>query len=175
MLNMGGPSTVCFFALRLATPPSAVSSIIPASETYNFLRNLLPGWGQYSSPVSIHSSTMDGQKTHSTDRKQRMDIGGGSPILRWTELQAEGLAALLDELHPKTAPHKSYVALRYAHPPADETARRMIEDSVKRAVAFTQYPHYSCGTTGSSLNDIYRKSRAGLFSGISWRHASSLR
>jgi hypothetical protein len=40
MLNMGGPSTVCFFALRLATPPSAVSSIIPASETYSFLRNL---------------------------------------------------------------------------------------------------------------------------------------
>jgi hypothetical protein len=40
MLNMGGPSTVCFFALRLAIPPSAVSSIIPASETYSFLRNL---------------------------------------------------------------------------------------------------------------------------------------
>jgi hypothetical protein len=41
MLNMGSPSTVCFFAL-IATPPSAVSSIIPApaSETYNFLRNI---------------------------------------------------------------------------------------------------------------------------------------
>ena len=78
------------------------------------------------------------------------------------------MATLLDELHPETAPHKSYVAFRYARPLADETARRMKEDGVRRAVAFTQYPQYSCSTTGSSLNDIYRKSRAGLFSGISW-------
>jgi hypothetical protein len=78
------------------------------------------------------------------------------------------MAALLDELHPATAPHKSYVAFRYARPLADETARRMKEDGVRRAIAFTQYPQYSCSTTGSSLNDIYRKSRAGLFSGINW-------
>jgi ferrochelatase len=97
-----------------------------------------------------------------------MDIGGGSPILRWSELQGEGMAALLDELHPSTAPHKSYVAFRYARPLAEETARRMKEDGVKRAIAFSQYPQYSCSTTGSSLNDIYRKSKAGLFSGVDW-------
>lgn len=78
------------------------------------------------------------------------------------------MAALVDELHPATAPHKSYVAFRYARPLAEETARRMKEDGVKRAIAFSQYPQYSCSTTGSSLNDIYRKSRAGLFSGIDW-------
>ena len=78
------------------------------------------------------------------------------------------MATLLDELHPATAPHKSYVAFRYARPLAEETARRMKEDGVKRAIAFTQYPQYSCSTTGSSLNDIYRKSKAGLFPGISW-------
>lgn len=78
------------------------------------------------------------------------------------------MAALLDELHPETAPHKSYVAFRYARPLADEAARRMKEDGVRRAIAFTQYPQYSCSTTGSSLNDIYRKCGAGLFSGISW-------
>jgi ferrochelatase len=78
------------------------------------------------------------------------------------------MAALLDELHPSTAPHKSYVAFRYARPLAEETARRMKEDGVKRAIAFSQYPQYSCSTTGSSLNDIFRKSRAGLFSGIDW-------
>jgi len=100
--------------------------------------------------------------------QQYVDIGGGSPILRWTELQGEGMAALLDELHPATAPHKSYVAFRYARPLADETARRMKEDGVQRAIAFSQYPQYSCSTTGSSLNDIYRKSKAGLFSGIDW-------
>ena len=29
-------------------------------------------------------------------------------------------------------------------------------DGIQRAVAFTQYPQYSCSTTGSSLNAIYR-------------------
>ena len=29
-------------------------------------------------------------------------------------------------------------------------------DGVEHAVAFTQYPQYSCSTTGSSLNNIYR-------------------
>ena len=30
-------------------------------------------------------------------------------------------------------------------------------DGVKRAVAFSQYPQYSCSTTGSSLNELYRE------------------
>ena len=29
-------------------------------------------------------------------------------------------------------------------------------DGLQHAVAFTQYPQYSCSTTGSSLNAIYR-------------------
>ena len=29
-------------------------------------------------------------------------------------------------------------------------------DGIEHAVAFTQYPQYSCSTTGSSLNAIYR-------------------
>jgi ferrochelatase len=29
-------------------------------------------------------------------------------------------------------------------------------DGIERAIAFTQYPQYSCSTTGSSLNAIYR-------------------
>jgi protoheme ferro-lyase len=78
------------------------------------------------------------------------------------------MAALLDELNPESAPHKSYVAFRYANPLTGETARQMKEDGVKRAVAFTQYPQYSCSTTGSSLNDIFRKAQAGILSDIEW-------
>lgn len=29
-------------------------------------------------------------------------------------------------------------------------------DGVERAIAFTQYPQYSCSTTGSSLNAMYK-------------------
>jgi len=78
------------------------------------------------------------------------------------------MAALLDELNPESAPHKSYIAFRYANPLADETARQMKQDGVKRAVAFTQYPQYSCSTTGSSLNDVFRKAQAGVFADIEW-------
>lgn len=73
------------------------------------------------------------------------------------------MASLLDELHPETAPHKPYVAFRYVRPLTEQTARQMKADNVKRAVAFTQYPQYSCSTTGSSLNEIFRRGRAGYF------------
>ena len=79
------------------------------------------------------------------------------------------MAKLLDELHPETAPHKAYVAFRYANPLTVETARQMKADGVKRAVAFTQYPQYSCSTTGSSLNELYRRGRSGEFgSDVRW-------
>jgi ferrochelatase len=35
----------------------------------------------------------------------------------------------------------------------------MKKDGVRRAVAFTQYPQYSCSTTGSSLNELWRLSK----------------
>lgn len=35
----------------------------------------------------------------------------------------------------------------------------MKKDGIKRAVAFTQYPQYSCSTTGSSLNELWRLSK----------------
>lgn len=32
----------------------------------------------------------------------------------------------------------------------------VFRDGIERAIAFTQYPQYSCSTTGSSLNAIYK-------------------
>lgn len=88
--------------------------------------------------------------------KQYSVIGGGSPIRKWSEHQAEETCKALDELHPSTAPHKPYVAFRYAAPLTEDTFLQMQKDGVKRAVAFTQYPQYSCSTTGSSLNELWR-------------------
>lgn len=44
------------------------------------------------------------------------DIGGGSPILKWTREQGEGMCRRLDAMSPETAPHKFYVAFRYIDP-----------------------------------------------------------
>lgn len=78
------------------------------------------------------------------------------------------MVKLLDELNPESAPHKSYVAFRYVRPMTDEVVKRMKADGVKRAVAFTQYPQYSCSTTGSSLNELFRKDQAREGGDIEW-------
>lgn len=89
--------------------------------------------------------------------EQYARIGGGSPILKWTKEQGAGMVKLLDKMSPSTAPHKFYVAFRYADPLTEETIVEMKKDGITRAVAFTQYPQYSCSTTGSSINELYRR------------------
>ena len=54
-------------------------------------------------------------------------------------------------------PYKSYIAFRYASPLTEEAVRQMLDDNVTQAIAFTQYPQYSCSTTGSSLNELHRQ------------------
>jgi protoporphyrin/coproporphyrin ferrochelatase len=147
---MGGPSTT--------------------SEVYDFLSRLfadgdLIPLGRFQSwlgPLIARRRTPTIEKAYS-------EIGGGSPIRKWSELQAEQICQRLDELSPETgsapcdnddvAPHKPYVAFRYARPLTEETYAALLNDGVSRAVAFSQYPQYSCSTTGSSLNELHRHIR----------------
>lgn len=96
-------------------------------------------------------------------------IGGGSPILRYTRAQGQGMVERLDRLSPGSAPHGFYVAFRYIQPKSEDALRAMAADGVERAVAFTQYPQFSCSTTGSSLNELWRAAdRAGLRDAFEW-------
>jgi ferrochelatase len=90
-------------------------------------------------------------------QRQYQLIGGGSPIRKWTEAQAELLVKKLDQTSPETAPHKWYIAFRYAAPLTEHTLDQVARDRPSRVVAFTQYPQYSCTTTGSSLNELLRQ------------------
>lgn len=102
-------------------------------------------------------------------RRLYANIGGGSPILRYTEAQGRGMVARLDRLSPETAPHKFYIAFRYTKPSSDDALRGMHMDGIERAVAFTQYPQFSCSTTGSSLNELWRAAaRTGLRNAFQW-------
>ncbi|KAI1435273.1 hypothetical protein GGR50DRAFT_657627 [Xylaria sp. CBS 124048] len=141
-LNMGGPSTVDEvgdFLKRLFQD----GDLIPLGRLQNYI-------GQFIS-------------TRRTPKIQQQyaEIGGGSPIRKWSEYQNAEMCKLLDRLSPETAPHKPYVAFRYANPLTEEMYNRLLEDGFGngkggRAVAFTQYPQYSCSTTGSSLNELWR-------------------
>jgi ferrochelatase len=94
-------------------------------------------------------------------QKQYAEIGGGSPIRKWSEYQAAEMCKILDKTSPESAPHKPYVAFRYANPLTEDVYKQMLADGFGggnggRAVAFTQYPQYSCSTTGSSLNELWK-------------------
>jgi ferrochelatase len=136
LLNLGGPATtddVGPFLLQLFQDREIIQ--LPAQR--------------WLGPFIARRRTPSVQKLYE-------DIGGGSPIRRWTEAQGDGLVERLDRLSPETAPHRFYIAFRYSEPSSEDALRRMQADGVKRAIAFTQYQHFSCATTGSSLNELWR-------------------
>ncbi|KAJ5908269.1 hypothetical protein N7495_000951 [Penicillium taxi] len=141
-MNMGGPSTtdqVEDFLSRLFSD----ADLIPLGRLQNYIGPLLA------------------RRRTPKIQKQYSDIGGGSPIRKWSEYQCAEMCKLLDKMSPETAPHKPYVAFRYAAPLTETMYDQLLADGFGngkggRAVAFTQYPQYSCSTTGSSLNELWK-------------------
>lgn len=135
LMNMGGPSVV--------------------SETYDFLyrlfsdKDLIP-----LGPFQQYTAKFIATRRYKTIEEHYNEIGGGSPIRRFSEAQAKAMCELLDKQHPETAPHLPYVAFRYARPLTEETLAQMLKDGVQRAVAFSQYPQYSFSTTQSSVKEL---------------------
>jgi ferrochelatase len=103
--------------------------------------------------------------------EQYRSIGGKSPIREWTAHQANKLEGLLDTA-PIKGQHGSFKAItafRYAPPLTADALLQMKAAGIKRAVAFSQYPQYSCTTTGSSLNHLWRECiRLGLENEFQW-------
>ena len=74
-------------------------------------------------------------------------LGGGSPLLPNTEAQATALEQALG------GDARVFVAMRYWHPFADETAAAVREYSPEKVVLLPLYPQFSTTTTGSSITD----------------------
>ncbi|XP_053557119.1 ferrochelatase, mitochondrial [Bombina bombina] len=140
MLNMGGPETL--------------------EDVHDFLLRLFLDKDLMSLPAQSKLGPFIAKRRTPKIQEQYSKIGGGSPIKKWTAMQGEGMVKLLDELSPATAPHKYYIGFRYVHPLTEAAIEEMENDHIERAIAFTQYPQYSCSTTGSSLNAIYRYYRS---------------
>ncbi|XP_058271277.1 ferrochelatase, mitochondrial isoform X2 [Hemibagrus wyckioides] len=136
MLNMGGPERL--------------------EDVHDFLLRLFLDTDLMQLPVQDKLGRFIAKRRTPKIQEQYSKIGGGSPIRAWTTMQGEGMVKLLDQISPETAPHKFYIGFRYVQPLTEKAIEEMEMDGVDRAVAFTQYPQYSCSTTGSSLNAIYR-------------------
>lgn len=135
-MNMGGPKTL--------------------DDVHDFLLNLFSDRDLMQLPFQSSLAKNIAKRRTPRVKEQYREIGGGSPIHSWTTLQGEGMVKLLDQISPETAPHKYYIGFRYVHPFTQEAIEEMERDGIERAVAFSQYPQYSCSTSGSSLNSIVR-------------------
>jgi len=87
-------------------------------------------------------------------------LGGGSPLLANTKAQGEALQAALNDAAGEVG---VFIAMRYWHPFADETAKAVREFSPDRILLLPLYPQYSTTTTASSAADWNRAAEsAGL-------------
>jgi len=85
-------------------------------------------------------------------RDRYAQIGGGSPLRRITERQAELLGQAL-------APHGAFrvvVGMRYSAPRTAQALEELAAAGVSKVIALPLYPHFSSATTGSSFKDLDR-------------------
>ncbi|KAG0369067.1 ferrochelatase hem15 [Gamsiella multidivaricata] len=130
LMNLGGPSK--------------------ESEVNDFLLRLFSDGDLIPLPFQKYMAQFIAKRRTPKIIDQYNKIGGGSPIRKWTTEQGTAMEKLLDKISPETG-------MTYASPLTPEALQEMKADGVERAVAFTQYPQYSCSTTGSSMNELYRQ------------------
>ncbi|XP_037945756.1 ferrochelatase, mitochondrial-like [Teleopsis dalmanni] len=149
MLNMGGPQSI--------------------DQVHDYLLRIMTDRDMIQLPVQSKLGPWIAQRRTPDVQKKYTQIGGGSPILKWTKLQGGLMCKELDKMSPETAPHKHYVGFRYVNPLTENTLQEIERDGPERVVLFSQYPQYSCATSGSSFNSIFHHYRENTFpKNIKW-------
>ncbi|KAL4196892.1 hypothetical protein AMTRI_Chr04g248580 [Amborella trichopoda] len=133
LLNLGGPETledVQPFLFNLFADPD----IIRLPRLFRFLQK----------PLAQFISVLRAPKS----REGYASIGGGSPLRKITDAQAEELRKSLEA---KNVPAKVYVGMRYWHPFTEEAIEQIKQDGITKLVVLPLYPQFSISTSGSSL------------------------
>ncbi len=95
-------------------------------------------------------------------RKIYQELGGGSPLLANTRVQAAALEVALNA-GGGDSKFKVFIAMRYWHPMSDETAPAVMAYGPDQMVLLPLYPQFSTTTTGSAVDDWTRAAaKAGL-------------
>lgn len=142
LLNLGGPETlddVQPFLYNLFADPD----IIRLPRLLSFFQR----------PLAQFISTLRAPKS----REGYAAIGGGSPLRKITEEQANALRQALEE---KDVAATVYVGMRYWYPFTEEAIEQIKRDHITRLVVLPLYPQFSISTSGSSLrllDEIFRK------------------
>ncbi|GHP08061.1 ferrochelatase hem15 [Pycnococcus provasolii] len=138
LLNLGGPETlddVQPFLYNLFSD----EDIIRLPEPIRFLQRPL------AQAISIGRAPKSAEGYAS--------IGGGSPLRRITEQQAEALLRTLQTKFEsaKNVSFNVYVGMRYWYPFTEEALEKIKSDGITRLVILPLYPQFSVSTSGSSL------------------------
>jgi ferrochelatase len=131
LLNLGGPEKledVGPFLFNLFSDPEIIRLPFP--------------WLQ--KPLAWFIASRRRKKSQENYRK----IGGGSPLRRITEAQAD---ALKEQLQALGQDAKIYIGMRYWHPYTEEAIARIIQDGIEKLVILPLYPQFSISTSGSSF------------------------
>ncbi|TBR59998.1 ferrochelatase [Mastigocladus laminosus UU774] len=131
LLNLGGPEKledVGPFLFNLFSDPEIIRLPFP--------------WLQ--KPLAWFIASRRTKKSQENYRK----IGGGSPLRRITEAQAD---ALKEQLQALGQDAKIYIGMRYWHPYTEEAIARIIQDGIEKLVILPLYPQFSISTSGSSF------------------------
>ena len=83
-------------------------------------------------------------------------IGGKSPILDLTRLQASALNARLVQQGIQA---QVFIAMRYWHPMTNEIVREIKTGGFDQIILIPLYPQFSQATTGSSINEWNRQAK----------------
>lgn len=140
LFNLGGPDS-----------PDAIQP---------FLNNLFndPAIIGLPWPLRPLLASVISNKRQKEARKIYALIGGKSPLLEETRAQAAKLEAVLGDDETRT-----FIAMRYWHPMARDTAVEVADFKPDRVVLLPLYPQFSTTTTGSSLKAWHRAAaKAGL-------------
>lgn len=78
-------------------------------------------------------------------------IGGGSPIVKYTQAQADLVES---KLRKSGLDARCYFAMRYWNPFTEEVLDKMLADGINTMVIVPLYPQFSISTSGSSLRVI---------------------
>ncbi|TXG66350.1 hypothetical protein EZV62_007625 [Acer yangbiense] len=142
LLNLGGPDTlndVHPFLFNLFADPD----IIRLPRLFQCLQ-----W-----PLAKLISVLRAPKS----REGYASIGGGSPLRKITNEQAD---ALKTALKAKNLTANVYVGMRYWYPFTEEAVQQIKRDRITKLVVLPLYPQFSISTTGSSirvLQSIFRE------------------
>jgi ferrochelatase len=89
-------------------------------------------------------------------RRNYARIGGGSPQLPITRLQAAALEDSLNLTRPGGTRYRVFIAMRYSRPTCEMALDAIAAAGIRRIITLTLFPHYSQATTGSSRRELDR-------------------